>query len=97
MWGRVLRDAVLAATVVVTYWTATARRAFLIPRVIVPSLALVLIVVGALEGATTDAAAAAIGAPLSVGVAILVARDLAERRSLEQCARLRRSCASGVS
>ena len=54
--GRVLRDAVLAGTVVVAYWTATARRAFLIPRVIVPSIALVLVVVGAVEGATTQAA-----------------------------------------
>lgn len=82
-WGRVLRDAVLATTVVVAYWTATARRAFLLPRVVVPSIALVLVVVGALEGATTEAAAAGIGALLTVGVAVLVARDLAERRSVD--------------
>ena len=78
-WGRVLRDAVLAGTVVVAYWTATARRAFLIPRVIVPSIALVLVVVGAIEGATTQAASAAIGAVLAAGVAVLVVRDLFER------------------
>ncbi len=82
-WGRVLRDTVLAATVVVAYWTATARRAFLIPRVIVPSIALVLVVVGAVEGATTQAVSAAIGAVLTAGVAYLVARDLADRRSVD--------------
>jgi Ion channel len=82
-WARVLRDTVIAATFVVAYWTATARRAFLIPRVIVPSIALVLVVVGALEGAVTEATAAAIGAVLSVGIAILVARDLADRRSVD--------------
>jgi Ion channel len=37
---------------VVACWTATARRAFLVPRVVVPSVALVLVVVGAVEGAT---------------------------------------------
>jgi Ion channel len=82
-WARVLRDAVLAATVVVAYWTATARRAFLVPRVVVPSIALVFVVVGTLEGATTEAAAAAIGAALAAGVAFLVARDLVERRSVD--------------
>ena len=78
-WGRVLRDTVLAGTVVVAYWTATARRAFLVPRVVVPSIALVFVVVGALEGATTQAVSAGIGAALAAGVAVLVARDLFDR------------------
>lgn len=78
-WGRVLRDAVFAASVVFTYWTATARRAFLIPRVIVPSIVLVLVVVGAFEGATTAAVAAGIGAVLSAALAVLIARDLFDR------------------
>jgi hypothetical protein len=68
---------------VVACWTATARRAFLVPRVVVPSVALVLVVVGAVEGATTEAATAGIGALLTVGVAVLIARDLAERRSVD--------------
>ncbi|MGH3038978.1 MAG: potassium channel family protein [Gaiellaceae bacterium] len=82
-WARILRDAVVAATLVLAYWTATARRAFLVPRVIVPSIALVFVVVGAFEGATTQAAAAAIGAALTAWVAFLLARDLAERRSVD--------------
>jgi Ion channel len=82
-WGRVLRDAVLAGTVVVAYWTATARRAFLIPRVVVPSVALVFVVVGALEGATTQGAAAAVGAVLIAGVSFLIARDLFDRGKVD--------------
>jgi hypothetical protein len=75
-WGRILRDAVLAGTVVVAYWTATARRAFLVPRVVVPSMALVLVVVGALEGAATQAMTAAVGVVLVGGVIVLIGRDL---------------------
>ena len=82
-WGRVLRDAVLAGTVVVAYWTATARRAFLIPRVVVPSLALVFVVVGVLEGATTGATGAAVGVALTAGVAFLIARDLFDRGKVD--------------
>jgi hypothetical protein len=82
-WGRVLRDTVLAGTVVVAYWTATARRAFLIPRVVVPSVALVFVVVGALEGATTQATSAAVGAVLIAGVAFLIARDLFDRGKVD--------------
>lgn len=82
-WARLLRDAVIAAAAVVAYWTATARRAFLIPRVIVPSIAIVFVVVGAVEGATTDVASAAIGAVLTAGIAFLIARDLFERRSVD--------------
>ena len=78
-WGHVLRDGVVAATVVVAYWTATARRAFLIPRVIVPSIAFALVIVGAIEGAITRGVAAAIGAALAAGVGFLIARDLFER------------------
>ena len=37
-WGRVFRDTVLAASVLVTYWTATARRSLFVPRVLVPGL-----------------------------------------------------------
>jgi hypothetical protein len=82
-WARVLRDAVLAGTVVVAYWTATARRAFLVPRVVVPSVALAFVVVGAVEGATTEATAAVIGAALSAAVAFLIARDLFDRHKVD--------------
>jgi hypothetical protein len=82
-WARVIRDVVLAATVVVAYWTATARRAFLIPRVIVPSVALVFVVVGAVEGATSEGVAAAIKAALTAGVGFLIARDLFDRRKVD--------------
>jgi Ion channel len=82
-WARVLRDAVLAGTVVVAYWTATARRAFLIPRVIVPSVALVFLVVGIVEGGTTGATSAAISAALTAAVAFLIGRDLFERRAVD--------------
>jgi hypothetical protein len=82
-WARILRDVLLASTVVVAYWTATARRAFLIPRVIVPSIALVFVVVGAVEGARTEAATAAIAALLIVGVAFLVVRDLVDRGKVD--------------
>jgi hypothetical protein len=82
-WGRLLRDAVVAAAVVVTYWTATARRAVLVPRVVVPSIALVLVVVGAFEGATTDAVAGGIGAVLAAGLAVLITRDLFDRHRVD--------------
>ena len=82
-WARILRDAVLAGTVVVAYWTATARRAALVPRVVVPSIALVLVVVAAVEGATTDVASAAIVIGLTAGLAFLVTRDLVDRRTVD--------------
>ena len=82
-WGHVLRDAVLAGTVVIAYWTATARRAFLIPRVVVPSVALVFVVVGVLEGATTGATGAALAVALTAGVAFLIARDLFDRSKVD--------------
>jgi hypothetical protein len=78
-WARVIRDAVLAVTVAVGYWTATARRGFLVPRVVVPSIALVFVVLAAVEGATTEGVAAAIKAALAAGVAFLIARDLFDR------------------
>jgi hypothetical protein len=82
-WARVIRDAVLAVTVVVAYWTATARRGFLVPRVVVPSLALIFVVVGAAEGATTEGVAAVIEAGLAAGVGFLIARDLFDRRRVD--------------
>lgn len=82
-WARVLRDAVLAGTFVIAYWTATASRGDLVPRVIVPSIGLALVVVATLEDATTQTVAAAIWAGLSVGTAFLVARDLFERRRVD--------------
>jgi hypothetical protein len=78
-WGRILRDAVIAGTIVVAYWTATARQAFLVPRVLVPGIALALVVVGAIEGAATQAVAAAIGVVLVGGVIVLISRDLFDR------------------
>jgi Ion channel len=78
-WARVLRDSVFVATVVIAYWTATARRAFLIPRVVVPSLGLALVVVAIAEGATTEATGATIAAVLAAGAIFLVARDLFDR------------------
>jgi hypothetical protein len=69
--------------VVVAYWTATARRAVLIPRVIVPSIALVLVVVAVVEGSRAQAASAAIAAALAAGTAILVSRDLVDRRRVD--------------
>jgi hypothetical protein len=78
-WARVLRDAVLAATIVIAYWTATARRAFLIPRVIVPSIALTLVVVALAEGEQTRPVGALIEAALIAGTSFLVARDLFDR------------------
>ena len=82
-WARVLRDCVFVATVVVAYWTATARRAFLIPRVVVPSIGLALVVVGVAEGATTDVTGAVIAAVLAAGVIFLVARDLFDRSRVD--------------
>lgn len=78
-WARVVRDSVLSVTIVVAYWTATRRRAFLVPGVLLPSAALVFVLVGALEGARTHAVTAAIGAVLVGTVACLVTRDLLQR------------------
>jgi hypothetical protein len=46
-------------------------------------LALVFVVVGALEGATTQATAAAVGAVLIAGVAFLITRDLFDRGKVD--------------
>ena len=77
-WTRVVRDIVLSVTIVVAYWTATRRRA-LFPGLLLPGVALVFVLVGALEGARTHAGTAAIGAVLVGGVACLVTRDLVRR------------------
>ena len=82
-WAGVVRDVVVSATVVIAYWTSTARRAFLVPRVVLPSILLVFVVVGAIEGATTQAISAAIGAAVVGGVAYLVTRDLVDRRRVD--------------
>ncbi len=47
------------------------------------SVALVLVVVGAVEGATTQSAAAVILATLTAGIAVLVARDLFDRGKVD--------------
>jgi hypothetical protein len=78
-WARVARDVVLSVTTVVAYWTATRRRAFLVPGVLLPSVALVFVLIGALEGARTHAVTAAIGTVLVGTVAYLVTRDLVRR------------------
>lgn len=78
-WARVVRDVVLSLTIVVTYWTATRRRASVVPGALWPSIALVFVLVGALEGARTHAVTAAIGALLVGMVAFLVTRDLLRR------------------
>jgi hypothetical protein len=78
-WGRVFRDIVLAAAVLVTYWTATARRSLFVPRVLVPGLVVAFVVVGAIEGAATDAVAAGFAGVFTVGAILLVAHDLFER------------------
>jgi hypothetical protein len=78
-WARVLRDVVLSVTIVVAYWTATRRRASVLPGALWPSIALVFVLVGALEGARTHAVTAAIGAVLVGIVAFLVTRDLLRR------------------
>jgi hypothetical protein len=82
-WARVVGDALLAVTVIVTYWTATARRTFLVPRVVVPAVALAFVVVVTAEAAISETAAAAVSAALTVGVAILVAIDLLGRRKVD--------------
>jgi hypothetical protein len=78
-WGRIFRDTVLASTVLVTYWTATARHSLFVPRVLVPGLVVAFVVVGAIEGSSTDAVAAAFAAVFTVGAIVLVAHDLFER------------------
>jgi hypothetical protein len=78
-WGRIFRDAVLAATVTVTYWTATTRQSLFVPRVFVPAAAIAFVAVGAIEGSSTEAVAAALAAVFTVGGIYLVARDLLER------------------
>jgi hypothetical protein len=78
-WARVTRDAVLSVTIVVAYWTATRWRPFLVPGVLLPSAALVFVLIGALEGARTHAVTAAIGTVLVGIVACLVTRDLVGR------------------
>jgi hypothetical protein len=82
-WGRILRDVVLAATVLVTYWTATARQSLFVPRVLVPGVVIAFVAVGAIEGSTTDAVAAAFAAVFTVGGILLVAHDLFDRRSVD--------------
>jgi hypothetical protein len=82
-WGRVFRDIVLAGAVLVTYWTATARRSLFVPRVLVPGLVVAFVVVGAIEGSSTDAVAAAFAAVFTVGAIGLVAHDLFERRRVD--------------
>jgi hypothetical protein len=79
-WARILRDCVLAATVLIAYWTATSRRAFLIPRVVVPGVALALIAVAAAEGAATKVTSGVLGAVITAIVATLVALDVFDRR-----------------
>jgi hypothetical protein len=78
-WGRIFRDVVLAVTVLVTYWTATARRSLFVPRVLFPAVAIAFIVVGAIESAATDAVAAAFAVVFTVGGILLVVRDLFDR------------------
>lgn len=82
-WGRIFRDTVLAVTVLVTYWTATARRSLFVPRVLVPGLVITFVVVGAIEGSSTDAVAAAFSAVFTVGGIFLVVRDLFDRGKVD--------------
>jgi hypothetical protein len=83
-WGRVFRDLVLAASVLVTYWTATARHSLFVPRVLVPGLVVAFVVVGAIEGSSTDAVAAAFAAVFTIGAIGLVVHDLFERGSVDE-------------
>jgi hypothetical protein len=83
-WGRIFRDTVLAATVLVTYWTATARHSLFVPRVLVPGLVIAFVVVGAIEGSSTDAVAAAFAAVFTVGAIALVVHDLFERGGVDE-------------
>jgi hypothetical protein len=83
-WGRIFRDTVLAVTVLVTYWTATARRSLFVPRVLVPGLVITFVVVGAIEGSSTDAVAAAFSAVFTVGGIFLVVRDLFDRGKVDE-------------
>jgi hypothetical protein len=78
-WGRVFRDIVLASSVLVTYWTATARQSLFVPRVLAPGLVVAFVVVGAIESSSTDAVAAAFAAVFTVGAIVLVVRDLFDR------------------
>ena len=82
--ARIVRDIVLSVTIVVTYWTATRRRPSGLPGALWPSIALVFVLVGALEGAKTHAVTAAIGAMLVGVVAWLVTRDLLRRGRVSQ-------------
>ncbi len=69
----------LAASVLVTYGTATARRSLFVPRVLVPGVVVAFVVVGAIEGSSTDAVSAAFAAVFTVGAIVLVVHDLFER------------------
>jgi len=82
-WGRIFRDTVLAATVLATYWTATARQSLFVPRVLISALVVAFVVVGAIEGSSTDAVAAAFSAVFTVGAIVLVVHDLFERRRVD--------------
>jgi hypothetical protein len=82
--ARIVRDIVLSVTIVVTYWTATRRRPAVLPGALWPSIALVFVLVGALEGGKTHAVTAAIGAMLVGVVAWLVTRDLLRRGRVSQ-------------
>jgi hypothetical protein len=82
-WARLLGDAILACSAVVTVWTATAGRALLAPRVVVPGIALALLVVAVVEGDSRETASAVIAAVLSIGVAVMVALDLFARRRVD--------------
>jgi len=82
-WGRVFRDLVLAATVLVVFWTATARRSLFVPRVLIPGVVIAFVVVGAIEGSSTDAVAAAFAVVFTGGAIALVVHDLFERRRVD--------------
>jgi hypothetical protein len=83
LWTRVIRDVVYAAAMVVAYWTVTPIRSFLVPRVLLPGLALAIVIVGAIEGAETGPAASALAALATAFIAFLVGRDLFQRRRVD--------------
>jgi hypothetical protein len=83
LWTRVIRDVVFAAAIIVAYWTVTPVRSFAVARVLLPGVALAIVIVGGLEGAGTGPASAALAAAATAAVAMLVARDLFQRRHVD--------------
>jgi hypothetical protein len=83
LWTRVIRDLVFATAAMVTYWTATPMKSFLVARVLLPGVGLAIVVVGAAEGSGNYLPSGSIGAVVSATLVFLVARDMFQRRVVD--------------